>query len=211
MEVVVLVQLNVAPAGEEVKEDAAMFVLSQAVTLVTGLTLTEGFTTMVNVWTAPLHPLSEGAAEKIPETGAPVLFVAEKDGIVPSPFAAEPIDGLLFTHPTVAVAGFTEKLTGVVGKPLQSVSPVTGLSTGVGSIVMSKLIAGPVHPLSVGVAVKFPVTGVLPAFVPAKAAMFPLAPAPTPMVASELVQLTVAPAGVLLKFMAVVLAALQIV
>ncbi len=67
---------------------------------------------------------------------------------------------------------------------------------------MSKFIVGPTHVLKVGVITKFPVKDVKPALVPENTAMLPFPLAPIPIVVLELVQVTVAPAGVDTKFIA---------
>lgn len=70
-------------------------------------------------------------------------------------------------------------------------------------------IGDPIHELSVGVATMFPVNAVLPGFCPANDAISPEPLAAKPMFTSEFVQLTDAPAGVLEKFIAVVVLVTQ--
>lgn len=58
-----------------------------------------------------LHPAAEAFSVIVEVTIDVVEFVAVKPGIVPVPFAPNPIDVVLFAHDTVAVPGTT---TGVI-------------------------------------------------------------------------------------------------
>lgn len=82
---------------------------------------------------------------------------------------------------------------------------------GIGSIVILKFCAVPVHPFRVGVATKFPVCDVEPVLVPVNADISPEPDVPKPIVLLELVQFTVVAAGVGLKLIAVVFAPAQTV
>ena len=67
--------------------------------LATGFTVAIGFTVMVNVIGAPVQPFPVDGVTVIVAVIALVrLFAVTNDGILPLPLAANPMDGLLFTH-----------------------------------------------------------------------------------------------------------------
>jgi hypothetical protein len=70
--------------------------------LATGFTVTDGFTVIVNVIDVPaqLPPalVYVGVTIIVAVIGAVVVLVAMKDAMLPNPFAANPIDGVLFTQ-----------------------------------------------------------------------------------------------------------------
>jgi hypothetical protein len=92
----------------------------------------------------------------------------------------------------------------VVLAPAQTVWLGTAVNTGIGFTVMVNVCGEPIHPLKLGVAVKFPMAAVAPALRPMNEAMSPLPVVPIPMEALSLVQFTVAVAGVCPKTIAVV-------
>ena len=76
---------------------------------------------------------------------------------------------------------------------------------GPGLTIISKVIGEPTQVLRVGVAIIVAVTGVAPAFSPAKDKMSPLPFVAKPMEASEFVQSIIAPEGLLKKLIVEVL------
>lgn len=67
----------------------------------------------------PTHPFAEGVMVMVAITGAELVFVAVKDGILPDPFADNPIDGVLLTQvKVVPVTGLPIETTEVTA-PLQ--------------------------------------------------------------------------------------------
>ena len=55
----------------------------------------------VNVVGVPVHPFAVGVTVIVEEIGELVALVAVNEGIFPEPFAARPIDVLLFVHVNV--------------------------------------------------------------------------------------------------------------
>ena len=53
---------------------------------------------IVNVSEVPGQPFAVGVTVIVAITGAAVLFVPVKAAMLPFPFAAKPIDGVLLTH-----------------------------------------------------------------------------------------------------------------
>ena len=53
---------------------------------------------MVNVLAVPVQPLADGVTVIVAVMGALVLLVAVNDAILPVPFAARPIEVVLFVH-----------------------------------------------------------------------------------------------------------------
>ena len=67
--------------------------------LATAFTVAIGLTVMVNVIGAPVQPdMIEGVTVMVAVVALVNVFDVTKDGIFPAPLAANPIDGLLFTH-----------------------------------------------------------------------------------------------------------------
>ena len=70
--------------------------------MLTALTVGDGFTVMVKVIAVPVQvtPLlvKLGVTVIVAVTGAVPVLVAVKEGILPTPDAASPIDGLLFVQ-----------------------------------------------------------------------------------------------------------------
>ena len=97
----------------------------------------------------------------------------------------------------------------VVLTPLHKVWLAGATTVGVGLTVIVKVWAAPAHPLDVGVTVIDAVTGEVPVFTAAKAAMFPVPLAANPIDGVLFVQLYVAPGTEPVKLTAVVFAPLQ--
>jgi hypothetical protein len=66
--------------------------------LLTGVTVGVGYTEIVNDKGVPTHPFAVGVTVMVAITVVEPGFVAVKDGILPVPLAANPMDGALLTH-----------------------------------------------------------------------------------------------------------------
>lgn len=202
IEVFEFVQLMAAPAGVLVKLTATVATPLHTVKLETGLITGVGSTETVNEDAEPAHVFSVGVTSTTPLVAADPLFVAVKEGKLPVPFAARPIEALEFAHAYVAPGGVLVKLTAPEVAPLHTVKLLTGVTTGSGSIVMVKVVATPTQPFAVGATVTVPLTAEVVPFVPVNEAIFPVPFAASPIAVLELIQPKVAPAGVLVKLMA---------
>jgi hypothetical protein len=85
------------------------------------VTVGVGLTVMVKVCTAPLHPLAVGVTVIVAVTGVVPVLIALKDGMLPVPLAASPMDGLLLVQSKLVPATPPLKVTAVVEAPLQIV------------------------------------------------------------------------------------------
>ena len=74
---------------------------------------------MKNWYDVPMHPFAVGTTVIVAVTGALVPLVAVNDGILPVPFAARPIDGVLLLHAKVVPETGLLKLMAAVVAPLQ--------------------------------------------------------------------------------------------
>lgn len=89
--------------------------------LETTATVGVGLTVIVNVTGAPVQPLADGVTVMFAVTGASEAFTAVKAAISPVPFAARPMDGVLFTQLKTTPVGVPLKVIAVVDAPLQTV------------------------------------------------------------------------------------------
>jgi len=96
--VLLFVQLNIVPATVPVKLIAAVAAPLQSVWFVTGPTVALGFTVIVNVIGAPVHPLALGVTVIVPDIAVVPALVAVKLGMFPVPLAPRPIAVLEFVH-----------------------------------------------------------------------------------------------------------------
>ena len=64
----------------------------------------------VNVVGVPVHPFAVGVTVIVAVSGDVVAFVAVKEGILPDPFPARPIDDLLFVQVNVVPLTGPDKL-----------------------------------------------------------------------------------------------------
>lgn len=92
------VQLYVAPAGVLVKLAAATAPLWQTWKLAGTVTVGVGLTVMVYVAAGPLHPFAVGITVIVAVIFVVPVLIAVNVGMLPVPFAAAPIDGLLLVH-----------------------------------------------------------------------------------------------------------------
>lgn len=77
---------------------AAVAAPLQYASLLTGKTVAVGFTVIVNDEGVPVHPFAAGVTVTVAISGAVPELVVVNDVIFPVPFAASPMDGLLFAH-----------------------------------------------------------------------------------------------------------------
>ena len=98
MVVLLLVQLYVVPATGPLKLMGTVWIPLHNDWFSTALTTGVGFTKMVNVMDGPGQPLALGVTVMVAVTGALVVLVAVKLGILPLPLAAKPIEVVLFVQ-----------------------------------------------------------------------------------------------------------------
>ncbi len=127
---------------------------------------------------------------KVAVIGAPVVLIAVKLGILPTPSGPWPIWApvcvQLYTivPPVVGLV----KITAVVGEPLHTTWFAGWFTIGVGLTVMVKVIGVPGQPLAIGVTVIVATSGALVAFVATKLAMSPEPAGARPIAGVLLVQ-----------------------
>lgn len=80
-----------------------------------------GFTVMVKLCAAPEQPLINGTTVMVAVTGALVRLTAVKDGILPTPLAARPMEVLLFVQLKPVPLTAPLKLILLVAAPLHKV------------------------------------------------------------------------------------------
>jgi hypothetical protein len=145
----------------------------------------------------------------VPEMEEPDALVPLNAAIFPAPLAPNPIAVLEFVQANVVPGVKLVKLVAAMLPPSQTTMFAGTTTAGVGLIVIVYVEGVPGQPLAVGVTVIVAVIGALPVFVPLKAAMFPVPFATKPIAVFELVQLNVAPATGLVKFVAAMFTPLQ--
>jgi len=209
MDGVLLVQSNEVPATVSTNVMAVVEAPLHNVCGEMSLTVGVGFTVIVNVSDVPVHTLAEGVTVMVAVTGVLPVLVAAKEAILPFPVAANPMDGLLLVQSNEVPATVSRKVMAVEEAPLHNICGAMLFTVGVGFTVIVKVSWVPVHPLTEGVTVIVAVTGVVPVFVAAKEAMFPLPLAASPMDGLLLVQSNEVPVTVSTKVMAVVEAPLH--
>ena len=133
-----------------------------------------GLTVIVKFLAGPVQLFAEGVTVIVAITGAFVVLVAINDAILPTPVAANPIDGAVFTQmkpePLTAPVKFTE----AVEAPLHNTWLDIASTPGVGLTVMLNVLDGPVQPFADGVTVIVAVTGAFVVLVAANEAMLPV-------------------------------------
>lgn len=105
---------------------------------------------IIAVFGKPMHPLAIGVTVIVALTGdEPVLF-PENAPILPVPFDAKPIDGVLFVQLKLVPATALEKMTAVVLTWSQSLWLAGCTTSGVGFTIKVKFCEGPEQPFANG-------------------------------------------------------------
>ena len=170
--------------------------------MATAFTVAVGLTVIVNVIAVPtqLTPafVYVGVTIMVAVIGAVVALVATKDPILPTPLAANPIEGVLLTQlkttllPPLPLLGLTNAIA-AVDDPLQSIWLATAFTVAVGFTVMVNVVVMPTQltPLfvNVGVTVIVATTGVVVLLVATKVGILPVPLAVMPIDAALFVQL----------------------
>ena len=189
-----------APVGVLVK--AGMIICSFGQTMILLILFTLGVGRMVTLkfMVFPVHPFNVGVTIILPVTLAPeVLGGALHGGILPEPLASIPIAILEFDQIKFAPDGVLEKFPMLIKVPGQTVIFEMLFATGVGCMVIVKVMGSPWQPLRVGVAVIVDTIGVLVELTAIHDGILLEPLATSPMLVFELVQVKVALAGVLSK------------
>jgi hypothetical protein len=160
----------------------------------------------------------DGVTVIVATIGSAVVFLATKEAMLPVPEAARPMAVLLLVQLYVMVPPVVEELNemALVVTPLHIATLLTGLAVAVGLTVIVKALAGPTQlrppAANVGVTVIVAVAGAVPLFKAVKATMLPVPVAAKPIDGLLLVQLyvVVPVTAVVAKFIALLLAPLQI-
>jgi hypothetical protein len=96
MEGVLFAHAKVVPATSPVKVTNAVAAVLQTTWSTGASTVGVGFTVIVNVSGVPTQPFAEGVTVMVATTGALVALVAEKEGRLPVPLAARPMEAMSF-------------------------------------------------------------------------------------------------------------------
>jgi hypothetical protein len=165
---------------------------AHAVTFVIGEIIGVGFIVIVKLIGVPTQLFKVGVTVIVPVIGAAPLFVPVKEAIFPDPLAPSPIAVFEFVQDVVAPTGVEVKLTTGVAPPHCEIL-VTAVKTGLGNIVIVKVMGVPAQPAAVGVTVIVATKFVEPVFVAVKAGKFPVPLAAKPIAVFEFVQAYVVP------------------
>jgi len=134
----------------------------------------------------------------IPETA---VLVAIKLGIFPVPLAGSPIAGFELVQIRTVPGGLLVKLVDGTVVPAHMIEFAGTMTVGNGFMVMVKLYSAPVQLFSDGITVIVAVMGELELLTAVNAGILPFPLAARPISGFELLQLIVAPGGVLLKLL----------
>ena len=209
MFVLLLVQVNVPPAGIVVIDVAETVLVLQTVISAGTVTVGVGFTVIVNDDGVPGHPLTAGVTEMLAEMGAVPGLVEVKEGIFPVPLEASPMAVLSLDHVNVPPAGVDVKLVAETISLLQTDKFAGTVTVGVGLTVMVYVDGTPGHPLMVAVTEMVAMIGAFPVLVALKDGISPVPLSVSPIAVFEFIQLKVPPAGVLAKVVPVTVSPLQ--
>ena len=126
-------------------------------------------------------------------------LVAVNAGMLPLPFAPNPIAVLVLVHVKLPPAGVLIKFVATTIALLHTVVSEGTVTIGVGFTVIVKIDAVPAQPLTVGVTVIVAMMGAVVVLVAVKLGMLPVSLAAKPIVGSEFVQEKLPPLGLLTK------------
>jgi len=141
-------QENVVPGTLLVNTTDGTAAPLQYVALATAFTVGTGFTVIVNTIGAPVHVVpdavsdTEGVTVIVAVTGDVPLLIAVNDAMLPVPFAARPIPGLLFIQMYVVPGTGPLKFTAAVLEPAHTVWLETGSTPGMSSTVKAYVADG---------------------------------------------------------------------
>lgn len=136
IEVVLLVQANVAPVGVEANVFAATAPPLQIVILLSATTVGVGLTVIVNVETGPVQPFAEGVIEIVEVIAVVPALVAVKAGKLVVPDAAKPMDVFELVQENVVPATGLANVFAATAVPLHAVTFDSAVTVGVGLTVM---------------------------------------------------------------------------
>ena len=116
--------------------------------------VTTGFGLTVTVYVAagPVHPASVAVTEMVAVMGEAVVLVAVKEGVLPAPLAARPMEGSELVHAKVAPAGVLVNADAATAPPLQTVMFAGTVVVGLGFTVTVPVpipVQPPVVPVTV--------------------------------------------------------------
>ena len=126
-------------------------------------------------------------------------LVAVNAGMLPLPFAHNPIAVLVLVHVKLPPVGVLIKFVATTIALLHTVVSEGTVTIGVGFTVIVKIDAVPAQPLTVGVTVIVAMMGAVVVLVAVKLGMLPVSLAAKPIVGSEFVQEKLSPLGLLTK------------
>lgn len=127
------------------------------------------------------------------------VLIALKLGILPVPLAGRPIEGFELVHVRTVPGGVLVKLVDETVVPVHITEFAGTITVGNGLIVMVKLYSAPVQLFSDGITFMVAMMGELELLTAVNAGIFPFPLAARPISGFELLQMKVAPDGVLLK------------
>lgn len=131
-----LIHSNVVPGVVLVKFEVGIFIPSQTTVSDGTITFGPGLILIVNETGIPTHPFAAGVTVILAVTGRAVLLIAIKEGMLPVPLAARPMEGSEFVQVNVVPGVVLVKSATVTVVALQVVI-VAGITTiGVGFTVI---------------------------------------------------------------------------
>jgi hypothetical protein len=174
-----------------------------AVSLVTAVDMIVGMGLTVIVYEddGPTQPFSEGVTLMFAVIPAAEVLVAIKLGIFPVPLAGSPIAGFELVQVRTVPGGLLVKLVDGTVVPAHKIELSGTLTVGSGFIVMVKLYSAPLQLFSDGVIVIVAMMGELELLMAVNDGILPFPFAARPISGFELLQLMLAPGGLLLKML----------
>lgn len=166
---------------------------------------------MVNVFGTPGQVLVEGVTVITAVTGALPVFTAVNAGILPVPFAGNPIEGLLFVQAYVEILlSVPVNDTALVVDLLHNAWSDGCATDGIGFTVIVNDFDGPLHPNAFGVTEIVATDVDEPLLTAVNGAIFPVPLAGKPMEMAVFVQLYIVPLTAPANIIALVAAPLHI-
>lgn len=146
-----------------------------------------------------MHAFKTGVTVIVENRVTVSTLLAIKAGTAPLPEAVSPIVVSLLLHKNVAPAGILEKLAIGAIEPLHTETELSVNTLGLGFTAIERAAEVPTHPANTGITEMVAVTNDEEVFVALNAAIAPVPLLAIPIEVCVLVQLNVAPDGVLLK------------